>query len=131
MGDKKKTLNEVTAGDLSEIFENLRKDGFIFRADFSQISKRLLKECLSINLFSEDFQTLVISYLEHIEFDKKREDKFEDEIFKDFRNEERKRILAAIENEKDFHKYICKNYFDLKREPKEELLEAFNKSSNL
>ncbi|WP_293925014.1 hypothetical protein [Sphingobacterium sp. UBA6320] len=131
MGDKKKTLNEVTAGDLSEIFENLRKDGFIFRADFSQISKRLLKECLSINPFSEDFQTLVISYLEHIEFDKKRKDKFEDEIFKDFRNEERKRILAAIENEKDFHKYICKNYFDLKREPKEELLEAFNKSSNL
>ena len=38
-------------------------------------------------------------------------------------------IKEAIKDENDFHKYICKSYFDLSSEPKEELLQAFIKAT--
>jgi hypothetical protein len=125
----KKTLNEVTAGDVSKIFEKLKGDGLIFRCNFSQISKHLLKEFLPVNPFSVDFETLAKSYLEHIEFAKQEEKESEHELIKSFREERNNEISTVVKNESEFHKYICKTYFDIIKEPKEELLDAFVKAS--
>jgi hypothetical protein len=124
-----KTLNSVTAGDLSKIFEKLKDEGLIFRCSFSQISKHLLKEFLPVNPFSVDFETLTKSYLEHIEFDKEDVDELQHELIKKFNRAHKEKTLNASKNESEFHKYICERYFGLVKEPKHELLEAFIKSS--
>ncbi len=127
MAKSKKKLNEVTAGDVSAIFGKLKNNGSLFRYDFSQISKYLLKEFLPLNPFTVDFDILVQSFLEHIEFDKE-EDQHEEELFKDFRRKEREELLNATIVENDFHRYVCKKYFDLTKLPKDELLEAYEKA---
>lgn len=130
MADKeKKLLKKITGGELSQIFEKLKDGDLIFRCDFTKISKHLLSEFLTVNPFSVDFETLAAAYLEHIEFGKKAEREDEGELMKSFREEQKQKIQRATENEIEFHKYICKSYFDLIKEPKEELLSAFVKAT--
>lgn len=127
--DTKKSLNKSTAGDLSIIFEKLKDDGLIFRCTFAQISKHLLKEFLPINPFGVDFETIAKSYLEHIEFDKEVAKEIKSDLLATFREDWKAKVIDATTHEDKFHKYICKTYFDLVKEPKEELLNAFVKAS--
>ena len=126
----KKNLNKITGGEMSVIFDKLKEDGLIFRCNFSQISKHLLKEFLPVNPFSVDFETLKNEYLKHIEFDKVKVFNIKPAAFNKMIQEKRtKKIQKGIKDENEFHKYICKSYFDLIKEPKEELLELFLKAS--
>lgn len=126
-----KSLNKTRVKEMSEIFDRLNnKDGLIFRCDFSQISKHFLSNFLPLKMFQVDFETIKNAYLENIEFDKLKLKNSEKEDFMNMLNREHvHKVEKACENERDFHKYICKTYLDLIREPKEELLDAFVKAS--
>ena len=117
INELKKALNRIKGGEISDIFEKLKNDGLLYRCSFSQISRHFLDQFLEINAFQVDFQTLLKTYLEHIKFDKTLKSKANEEI------------LNAIKNEEAFHKYICKFYFNIVTEPREELLEKFMKVS--
>lgn len=123
-----KSLNKITAGELEDIFNQFKEKDLVFRCDFAKLAKHLLHEFLPVNPFAVDFPTLTAAYLSNIRFEEEviRED--EHELFRGFRNERRKEILAATTNENDFYRYICKAYFGLVREPHQELLEAYAKT---
>jgi len=126
----KKSLNKTTIREFSVIFEKLKNDGLIFRCSFAQISKHFLNEFLLVNAFSVDFETLKLAYLEHIEFEMNIVHKTNEHELNRLANERHNNeIKEAIKDENDFHKYICKSYFDLTSEPKEELLRAFIKAT--
>lgn len=130
MSKEKKTLNKITVGEISDVFKKLQDNGLIFRCDFYQISKHFLKEFLPVNPFVADFDILVKTYLENIEFDKEEKEKSEHEFVKSFRQRKKAEIETAVKNELEFHKYICKRYLYLVKEPKEQLLEYFVKASS-
>ncbi len=129
MVEEKKTLKRITGGELSKIFEKLKEDGLVFRCNFSQLSKHFLSNFLPLDIFSVDFETLKAAYLEHIEFTEEKEIESEGELNKLIRKKRNEEIFTATINETNFHKYICKTYFSLIKEPKEELLQTFVKAS--
>lgn len=126
MAEHKKSLDEVTAGEISDIFKTLKEKGLIFRCDLNQISKHLLKEFLPVNPFAVDFDTLVASYLEHVNHDGEIDE--EEELIRDYHLRQKKERTDAAITESAFHRYICKTYFDLAKEPRIELLEAYEKA---
>jgi len=128
MTKKRKSIEDLTGGDLHEIFEKLRKSRLIFTCSFSQISKHFLKDFLEVNPFNVDFGTLVKAYLDHVKFDNWTEEKPIHEIFPNYNKERKEKLLEVTNDETKFHYYICKKYFDLVREPRSTLLEAFEKS---
>ncbi|MGV3460239.1 MAG: hypothetical protein ACO1N9_07275 [Flavobacterium sp.] len=127
MAEEKKKLNEVTAGEMSEIFKKLKDAGVVFRCNLNQISKHLLKEFLPVNPFSVDFQTLLTSFMEHVQFDTQI-DEYKDDFIKDYHLKQKKELTEAMASEVSFHRYICKVYLDLAKEPRIELLEAYEKA---
>jgi len=113
-----------------KILDDLLEKGILSKSDFNQISKHLLNELLDINAFDADFKELTKSYLEKIKFSElKKSIPGEQNIMKDVRKGKIKEITNVISNEKSFHKYICKKYFNLIKEPKEVLLETFMDAS--
>lgn len=112
-----KKLTDVTGDEISIVFDKLKNEGLIFSYDFSMISKYLLKEFLPDDPYKTDFKSLIPSFLEHLEF------------FRDAHLKEKEELLKATKKENDFHRYICKTYFDLIAEPKDKLLEAYIKAT--
>jgi hypothetical protein len=76
-----------------------------------------------------DFPTLRDAYLANIDFEKIKETKEEPQLNIIIRDHRIEKIEKAIKNEDEFHKYICKSYYDLVKEPKEELLSTFIQAS--
>lgn len=126
MAVKKKTIDEATLGEISEIFKKLKDKGLIFRCDLPQISKHLLKEFLPVNPFSVDFETLLQSFLKQVKSDGEIDE--EEEIVQIIQSKTKKELDEATATENDFHRYICKTYFDLAKEPRLMLLEAYDKA---
>lgn len=118
-----KSLEEVTVGEISEVFNEIMKDGLLFRCNFNQISQHFLSRFLKVNPFSVDFITLKEAYLTNIGFQEKQKSDDLHNIFI------KKSEDIEDKNEREFHKYICKTYFGLIKEPKEELLSAFINAS--
>lgn len=130
MSTTKKMLNNLKGADLSAAFDKLKEDDLIFRLDFSQISKHFLAPFLSVKPFQAEFSVLKEEYLQQIGYKKSEtieEDGYVETLIKKKTKDE---IETAIKSEASFHKYICKNYFDLVKEPKEELLAAFNSAQS-
>jgi hypothetical protein len=125
-----KKLNHLNGADLSAAFDTLKKDNLIFRLNFHQISKRFLTPFLSVNPFSVDFDVLKVEYLLQVGY-KITEENIENGSLQTSINKKlRQELEAALQNEESFHKYICKHYFDLVKEPKEALLDAFNRAQS-
>lgn len=124
---KKKTIEEATLGEISEIFKKLQDKGLIFECDLPQISKHLLKEFLPVNPFLVDFKTLLRSFLKQVKSDGEIDEE-EEEIVKIIQSKIKKKLDEATVTESDFHRYICRTYFDLAREPRLVLLEAYDKA---
>lgn len=128
MAKNTKKLTDVTGGEISIVFDKLKNKGLIFSYDFSMISKYLLQEFLPIDPYKTDFTSLISSFLEHIEF--KENEQFEHlGFFRDAHLREKEELLKATKKESDFHRYICKTYFDLIAEPKDKLLAAYIKAT--
>lgn len=126
-----KNLDDIARGKISAIFEKLVEDGSIFQSDFSKIAKLLLKEFLTVDPFKVEFSELVKAYLENIEFYKSNElDELEDDIVKEIEQKRKEEILQSTSNEDDFYRFICKKYFNLIKEPKEQLLLNYEKAVN-
>ncbi|MFY0481161.1 hypothetical protein ACI6PS_01035 [Flavobacterium sp. PLA-1-15] len=128
---KKKTLENVKMSDLTKVLNKFKEDGRIFSCSIEQLSKHFLKEFLDINPFQVDFDELTKKYLENINFTtpktiKNRSNK----IFEDFFEKKDKELSIAVTNKEDFHKYICKKYLEIVREPKSELLETYTNTIN-
>ena len=123
MSEIKMNLNDVTAGEISAIFNKMKNSGSIFNMDFAQISKHLLKEFLPVNPFKVGYDELIKSYLNHIDFHK-------EETFQDLSVIKKEGLLEAIKFESTFHQHICKTFFDLVKLPKDELLEEYGKTIN-
>lgn len=120
---EKVSLKNATVADLSEVLEKLKEDGLLFRWSFTKISKHLLSHFLDMPLFI-GFDALRDAFLENIEFRKEKAGK-KSIVNALFEEELKEEIETAIKYEDTFHKYICKTYLGLTKEPKEELLEAF------
>lgn len=139
--EPKKKLNQLTQSELSEIFTKLKDEGLLFRCNFAKISKHLLNDFLPVNPFAVPFETLKDEFLKHIEFDEKEVEASKEEakdegatkgkidINKLAREESNQEIINATKDEDLFHRFICKSYFHLIKEPKEKLLEAFMDAS--
>jgi hypothetical protein len=130
MSKSKKTyqsLENVAGGDLSKIEKELNKSGLFFRCNFNQISKHFLNHFLPIETFQVTFDELKNEYLKNIDHEnlKRKVDKDEEDFMTSFRLERLQKIDDVIQDESKFHKYICKTYLDIVKEPKEELLSAF------
>lgn len=130
---KVRSINDITAGDISLVFNKLKNNGLIFRYDFNQISKHFLSIVLEIEAFSIDFHTLVEAYLTNIKFNELKKCSEQQSKGKDFdeiyKKEKVLEIESAVQNENKFHQFICKSIFYLIKEPKEELLSLFVKAS--
>lgn len=123
--NKNKSLKNAKGKDISEIFEALKSNGSIFRCNFEQIAKHFLSKFLPINPFSVDFGTLCNAYLESIDFKNYTLEKDTTDLMEIIQTEHSNKIQNVVKNEKEFYKYICKQYFDLVIEPQQELLKTF------
>lgn len=103
-----------------EIFTELITSGNIFQFDYSDISKYLLKEYLNADPLKVDGPSLIASYLQHMNFDE-RISATEEPLFRDAYEHDKDMVLGYLQNEDDFHKYICLTYFELEKKPSEEL----------
>lgn len=128
MEKPKKSLEEVTMGEISDIYDGFVANGSIFNFDFSQLSKNLLKHFLPISPYQSDFKEIVEAYLVNVNFYEDlnyNEEKDAEDFIKSHRKNQKEEISKVIKNETDFHKYISKTYFGVVKLPKDELLKIF------
>ncbi len=97
-------LTPVSREQIKKSYQKIWDDDKLFRCSFEQLSKHFLKEILSINTFQVDFKILEETFRERFKINDSEE---------------------VPNDEYDFHFYICKTYLNLKKEPKETLLGAF------
>lgn len=117
--------------DLTKVLNKFKEDGRIFSCNIEQLSKHFLNEFLDINPFQVDFEELTKMYLENINFEKPKVNKNRgNKLFDDLFDKADKEFEQAIFNEKKFHKYICKKYLEIVKEPKSELLDAYINAIN-
>jgi hypothetical protein len=95
----------VTALEIESIHQKFYDDGLLFRCDFAQLSKNFLSHFLSANPFTSTFRELRDEYLKE------------------------SNIKDVPEGEQDFHKFICKLYFNTVKEPREALLDYYLKAT--
>lgn len=128
---EKISLENAKMSDLTKVLNKFKEDGRIFSCNIEQLSKHFLNEFLDVNPFQVDFDELTKKYLENINFTKPKTNKNRsNKIFEDFFEKEDNELSIAVSNEEVFHKYICKKYLEIVREPKTELLDTYINTIN-
>ncbi len=112
IGKNYKALRDLRGGDLSDIFDDLKKNGAIFSANFEILAKRFLEYVLPINTFTVGFETLLQHYLAESS----------EEPTSEIVNTDVPRTEA------DFYNYICKTYLSIVKEPQSELLTLYDRT---
>lgn len=126
MARKTKKLNKTLSGDINSVLANLEKDDTLFRCNYTQLAKHLLKEYLPVtNIWNADFEVIRDAYLKNIEFDKKKRSRASSELMAIVGKKITDETEEAIKSEYLFYKYICKKYFFLEKLPGEELLQLY------
>jgi hypothetical protein len=126
MPKKTKKLNNAISRDITIILDDLEKDDSLFRCNYAQIAKHLLKRYLPItDIWHADFETIKDAYIINIECQKKRRSRSSSELTDMIEKKITQETAEAIKSEDSFYKYICKRYFYLEKEPRRELLQLY------
>lgn len=115
-----KSLNEISIDDANKVIIELKDNNVLFKLDFEHISKYFLSKFLVVNAFSTEFDMLLKEYLFNIGYSKTTPKDLKPDS--SLSRNQIMEIENAIQNEMQFHTYICKYHLNLVREPKEVLL---------